>query len=1014
MSQIQDLKDENVEMDIDPQEQNEKKPLLLDELTKFTILHPYNYDSHIKLIEELKRLDKKKELSEARKTFQSIFPLSEDLWVDYLLDECKNCRTLDDYVRIKTLFDLAVQDYLSIKIWCMYLEFTLNLMDTSSFEQEQSELNGVITLTDAHSLFERAYQTCKFHFSKSQCVWTLYLEFLQTFGDALFEGEEEQEIVFKNKIYDFHIDRLKLPHEQIEETFTSLSTFVTNNWSPSEYEDVMVKSNKVYETTLKRNAKIFNKELLLNSANHSLEAYMDLINDESRRSTAELQYITTLYERAIVLYPLIPELWLQYTAWLSKVDFSSSQASSVAERATRNCSWIGRIWSIKLTYMTLSGASTSAVCEEKDRCLNSNLLVNFDEVIDFFSGFLKACLYLSSNEDKPQEFLKHQIHKVEDYLRKNHKGSKDARMRIELSKIYLYSEISDFESVEKCWSDMFHDFQNQALYWISRYISTMKYNPELAAETLKKSLYKNVDQPQLLFQFYQSIMDLNNDCFTNTSHLYDVLNAQRISFKRQLDSFAEETKQTVENTEPLKVPQADDTAALSKKRKPGQEGDVFKKSKPIEQHRNREELTVLVTNLPSDISENELKIFFKDCGNIIRIFILEDNQKDVKVAQIEFSETSEVLAAKTRDLKSIRGHEISVQIHVDTNLYVTNFPPTYDELDITKLFSAYGNVVDVRFPSLRYNTNRRFCYVQMRKPDEAHNALQLHKKLLEEKYPIQVFISDPLRRTPRSGAVYEGRELYVTNIDFKVNEKDVETFFRDYGQVESVRIPKRFNQHKGFGYVVMTTNQDAENALSAAGKQLGNRVLNVVLSKPRESLEKTRVSSNDNRTLAKSFETTESNKMSTPKKSFEQIKSKSLGVTNVDGTVNEARLRSLFESYGKLYRVVLHPEHEGAVVEFLDIHDAGKASLALEGHEIGGRLLHITTVNEMMHNVPSSMNHSDYNTSATRPRRLGSRTFQGFNSNHSNINSKKDDLDDKEMQIDAPKSNDDFRKMFLK
>lgn len=82
MSQIQDLKDENVEMDIDPQEQNEKKPLLLDELTKFTILHPYNYDSHIKLIEELKRLDKKKELSEARKTFQSIFPLSEGMSIN--------------------------------------------------------------------------------------------------------------------------------------------------------------------------------------------------------------------------------------------------------------------------------------------------------------------------------------------------------------------------------------------------------------------------------------------------------------------------------------------------------------------------------------------------------------------------------------------------------------------------------------------------------------------------------------------------------------------------------------------------------------------------------------------------------------------------------------------------------------------------------------------------------------------------------------------------------------------
>jgi hypothetical protein len=42
-------------------------------------------------------------------------------------------------------------------------------------------------------------------------------------------------------------------------------------------------------------------------------------------------------------------------------------------------------------------------------------------------------------------------------------------------------------------------------------------------------------------------------------------------------------------------------------------------------------------------------------------------------------------------------------------------------------------------------------------------------------------------------------------------------------------------------------------------------------------------------------------------------------------------------------------EHQGAIVEYVDIQDAGKAALALEGKEItAGRPLHIGTVREMM------------------------------------------------------------------
>ncbi len=75
---------------------------------------------------------------------------------------------------------------------------------------------------------------------------------------------------------------------------------------------------------------------------------------------------------------------------------------------------------------------------------------------------------------------------------------------------------------------------------------------------------------------------------------------------------------------------------------------------------------------------------------------------------------------------------------------------------------------------------------------------------------------------------------------------------------------------------------------------------------------------------------------------------RTIALMNVPDTVNDSRLRAVAERYGSLVKMVLRPDHQGAIVEYTDAHNAGKASLGLEGYEITpGRNLRVGTVPEM-------------------------------------------------------------------
>ncbi len=79
--------------------------------------------------------------------------------------------------------------------------------------------------------------------------------------------------------------------------------------------------------------------------------------------------------------------------------------------------------------------------------------------------------------------------------------------------------------------------------------------------------------------------------------------------------------------------------------------------------------------------------------------------------------------------------------------------------------------------------------------------------------------------------------IYVGNLDFKVQENDLEELFGEFGEVESARVitDKYSGRSKGFGFVTMEDDGAANEAIEALnGKEYKDRALTVNEAKPRK------------------------------------------------------------------------------------------------------------------------------------------------------------------------------------
>ena len=83
-----------------------------------------------------------------------------------------------------------------------------------------------------------------------------------------------------------------------------------------------------------------------------------------------------------------------------------------------------------------------------------------------------------------------------------------------------------------------------------------------------------------------------------------------------------------------------------------------------------------------------------------------------------------------------------------------------------------------------------------------------------------------------------GRKLYVGNLPYEVGETELQDLFGQAGSVESVNVMRdqMTGRARGFGFVEMSTDEEAQKAITALnGTQVGGRNLTVNEARPKEA-----------------------------------------------------------------------------------------------------------------------------------------------------------------------------------
>ena len=128
-----------------------------------------------------------------------------------------------------------------------------------------------------------------------------------------------------------------------------------------------------------------------------------------------------------------------------------------------------------------------------------------------------------------------------------------------------------------------------------------------------------------------------------------------------------------------------------------------------------------------------------------------------------------------------------------------------------------------------------FGFVEFKTKEQAGTAIKAlngykldgHELLVKPSTKV-LDAAEETRKADKAKRTEKRTKIIIKNLPFEASKKDIRALFGVYGQLRTVRVPKKFDQStRGFAFADFVTAKEAENALEALANThlLGRRLV---------------------------------------------------------------------------------------------------------------------------------------------------------------------------------------------
>lgn len=947
-----------------------------------------------------------RELKYARTTMEKLFAVGELTWLEWLQDDSMLAQSTEERIVVIEKFRQAVSEEVgSCRLWTAYgdwiyecYKWANQIGDTATDEDSllaKEFFNSELVMTT----WQEAVESTKHDLAQSHLVWNKYM----TTRIAEFAISPNKELA--TTLLGLFEKRLRTPHMAHESTKQLLSSFMDAHFSQEQYFEIMEDTPRIMKDALRlledRSPFEESIEQAQSSSDRDAEynafaAYIQWEKTPAKRKRLDFESCNSLYQRAELRFPSDHNLWEDHVAFMLE---NGRNALQLLSRATQHCPWSGALWSQYLLASDRQGLSYEDTEAIKHKATSTGVLeaAGMSEVLKVYAAW---CSYLRRRAFRP-DHDEDDADIAEMGFRTSMENLKDLGVKLglgdvpdptfRLQRIYInfLSESGRWDNARREFDDAVAEYGKSWQFWLTFYHWEMRRwrmfasksrgdeslgagsVPHLATAVLKSALDReHLDYPEPVIEMLLSHCEDYEDadefqaCLLKARKVEQTLSNRRQAEALQQAQFvaASDPSDAIEDTPSLSRPplakrkrefnDSDETLLEVSKKSKTEEDPVHsvEESKADDLKRDREHATILVENLPDHSEQSKVRQYFSNCGNIKSMKVLENKTSAI----IEFEDAEAAQYALSRDGQQFDDAILSVVLDTGSTVFLTNYTPETSESDVRSLLEPFGEIVNVRFPSLQANKRRRFCYVQFKLPFEAQAAVEnLDAKDINGLELICKISNPAVKRTRQETSVNDGSTIFIGSLNFKMTEEELKKEFEQYGEIQLTRMPLHEtmkNRNKGIAFITFSTTQQAQAALAMNGQPVKGRNIKVEIAQDTQGRSTKRGSS-----VAKNTNEPELGRSSSPTVvATEPRAERTVFLGSIPDTLNEARLMQAASKFGEVVKVILKTNHQGALIEYGSVASAGKATLALDGYEIDpGRNIRVVSEKEMLAQKPA-------------------------------------------------------------